>query len=86
MDGEMIAKIVFIILGVAILIGGIFYRKKDHDEFNEGALAGTGSDSLLAFVIIFIIGLLMSIGPWWVTKTIIMIFGITFLYLGIFLI
>jgi len=84
MDGLLILKVVTIILGLAILIGGIFYRKKGHEGFSEGASSGVYSGSFLAYIIVLIFGFLLSIGPWWLAKTVIIFVGLILLYVSIF--
>ncbi|WKA56562.1 hypothetical protein [Planococcus shixiaomingii] len=65
MNGEMIVKIIIIILGAALLYGGVVYAKKDHEEFNEGTSSLTYSDSFIALLIVLLLGVFLSIGPWW---------------------
>ncbi|MDN7240665.1 hypothetical protein QWY14_02635 [Planococcus sp. N028] len=85
MNGEMIVKIIIIILGAALLYGGVVYAKKNHEEFTEGTSSLTYSDSFIALIIVFLFGVFLSIGPWWLAKIVILLFGIALLYSGIFL-
>lgn len=84
MEWQMLIKVVIIIFGLAILWGGLIYKKKDHEEFSEG-ISVTYSDSFIALIVVFIFGFLLGIGPWWLAKIFILLFGVALLYFGIFL-
>ena len=78
-------QIFTIILGIALLIGSLFYGKEQHKKFSEGASKANYSDSLIALIVITIISFFLSIGPWWLTKTIFIVISLSVIYLGFFL-
>lgn len=86
MDGQLIIKIVLIVLGLAMFFGGVFYSKEDHDKSSEGASSSNSSDSLIWVVVMLLFGIFLSIGPWWLSKTFFILVGIGLLYVGIVLI
>lgn len=78
----MIGKILVILLGIFIVGVGIWYNKKYHNEkFVDTSSSSTGSffGDIIATFFLFVIGIL----PWYVFKTVIILIGLLFIYIGI---
>ncbi|MDE0583798.1 hypothetical protein ON064_12230 [Planococcus sp. A6] len=86
MDGQLLIKIVLIIFGLAMFFGGVFYSKKDHEKSSTDGAYSSSSDSIVWMVVMLLFGIFLSIGPWWLSKTIFILLGAGLIYVSIFLI
>lgn len=82
----MIIQIIITMIGMTIFIANLPYNKEKHKRFAEDASLSTGSDSIIATIIGFVIVFLLSIGPWWLTKILFLLIGAGLVCIGIFLV
>lgn len=73
-------------MSIALIIGSMYYGKKEHDKFAEGASSANTSDSIVALIFMLIVSFFLSVGPWWLTKIIFLLISFGLLFIGIFLI
>lgn len=65
-----IFRILAVILGLGLVLFGILYKKKDHKDFDKNASSAVSG--LIDFVIIFV----LTIVPWYITKSIFILIGL----------
>ena len=86
MDDQILIKIVLSIFGSAMILGGVFYSKKDHEKSGTDGAYSSSSDSIVWTIAMLLFIAYLVIGPWWLSKIIFILLGAGLIYVGIFLI
>lgn len=79
-------KISILLLGIVIIIVGILFSKSDHEKFLIGYESSSASvnENIMGAALYFLLGLILSISPWYTFKILLMGLGIFFMSLSIF--
>ncbi|MGJ3195875.1 hypothetical protein [Peribacillus frigoritolerans] len=82
----IIAKLFVLFIGIVMIYKGIKLTKDEHKKEEYIGSIATYNASLIQTIVLFIISLLLKLIPWWLMQIILVLIGVCFILLGIFVI
>ncbi|MED4407097.1 hypothetical protein [Heyndrickxia coagulans] len=80
----MAIKVILIIIGIIIIVIGVFYNKQYHEKHfaSDSSFGINGGDGFIVFIIETIVITVLSILPWYIFKFILFLIGISLIVIG----
>lgn len=81
-------NIVSMSIGIVIIILGLLFNKQFHEKnfteaYSSGSTSTSVNDSIIGGILYIIIGFFVSIMPWYIIKTLIILIGIIIVILSL---